>query len=353
MLRFFRRIRQRLLAGNRFSKYLLYAVGEILLVVVGILIAIQVDNWNEDRKKRLELSRLLLDIEQDLLHNYQIAGATLGFYRTQDSIAKRIAKNQLTKEDYLNNPRLNYYISNWEYYLPAEKNIDQFVESEKMAPARYKQVIGALKGIQGYSAVLDDTWSGLAENLDENTNFLTSFNWFVKNDSLSNAKRHEFFLHDAQYQTAALRYWVYTQNYYDKISRYRAQTMAALATVKILNEDYSAGQVGALFERLGMSAFVPFPCGVGRDQLNSLKDIRSSELYGNLTRNPLYLSLTNNKGQPVTEFSIPPNTLMTLPGTEYFGIEGDNNTLVLVKDPAGRCIGTYGAVENGFLLIAD
>jgi hypothetical protein len=47
MLRFFRQIRQRLLTDNKFSKYLLHAVGVILLVVIGILIAIQVDNWNE------------------------------------------------------------------------------------------------------------------------------------------------------------------------------------------------------------------------------------------------------------------------------------------------------------------
>jgi hypothetical protein len=47
MFHFFRKIRQRLLTDNKFSKYLLYAVGEILLVVIGILIGFQVDFWNE------------------------------------------------------------------------------------------------------------------------------------------------------------------------------------------------------------------------------------------------------------------------------------------------------------------
>ncbi len=59
MLRFFRQIRERLLTNNppagsrkadRFSKYLLYAVGEIFLVVMGILIALQVNNWNGYQK---------------------------------------------------------------------------------------------------------------------------------------------------------------------------------------------------------------------------------------------------------------------------------------------------------------
>ena len=50
MIKFFRKIRQRLLTENRFSKYLLYAIGEIILVVIGILIALQINNWNEQLK---------------------------------------------------------------------------------------------------------------------------------------------------------------------------------------------------------------------------------------------------------------------------------------------------------------
>jgi len=69
MLRFFRQIRQRLLTDNKFSKYLLYAVGEILLVVIGILIALQVDNWNEDRQEadkiKAQLTSLLRDLRED------------------------------------------------------------------------------------------------------------------------------------------------------------------------------------------------------------------------------------------------------------------------------------------------
>ena len=50
MIKFFRRIRQQLLTENKFSKYVLYAVGEIILVVVGILIALSINNWNSIQK---------------------------------------------------------------------------------------------------------------------------------------------------------------------------------------------------------------------------------------------------------------------------------------------------------------
>ncbi len=50
MIKFFRRIRQQLLTENKFSKYVLYAIGEIILVVVGILMALSINNWNSNQK---------------------------------------------------------------------------------------------------------------------------------------------------------------------------------------------------------------------------------------------------------------------------------------------------------------
>jgi len=71
MIAFFRKVRQALFKEGRIGSYLLYAIGEIVLVVIGILIALQIDNWNEDRKERqLENSyycKLLEDVRQDRL----------------------------------------------------------------------------------------------------------------------------------------------------------------------------------------------------------------------------------------------------------------------------------------------
>ena len=60
MLNFFRMIRKSLIDEGNLKKYLIYAIGEILLVLVGILLALQVDSWNNLRKNRaLEISTLL------------------------------------------------------------------------------------------------------------------------------------------------------------------------------------------------------------------------------------------------------------------------------------------------------
>jgi len=67
MIKFFRKIRRKLLTENKISKYLLYAIGEIILVVIGILIALQVNNWNEDRKFKNEG----LQIQQELFQEFE------------------------------------------------------------------------------------------------------------------------------------------------------------------------------------------------------------------------------------------------------------------------------------------
>ncbi|NNK18832.1 MAG: hypothetical protein HKP49_06725 [Maribacter sp.] len=74
MLKFFRKIRRNLLTENKFSKYLFYAIGEILLVVIGILIALQINNWNnekierkEEKKSYVNIKRQIIDDKNDLL----------------------------------------------------------------------------------------------------------------------------------------------------------------------------------------------------------------------------------------------------------------------------------------------
>ncbi len=63
MIKFFRKIRKKLLIESRFNKYLIYAIGEIILVVIGILIAIQINEWNRDRKLyQIELESYQLTI---------------------------------------------------------------------------------------------------------------------------------------------------------------------------------------------------------------------------------------------------------------------------------------------------
>ena len=69
MIKFFRNIRQKLFSEGKWSKYFLYALGEVVLIVFGILLALQINNWNENRNLRTKEKEALLEIVSDFETN--------------------------------------------------------------------------------------------------------------------------------------------------------------------------------------------------------------------------------------------------------------------------------------------
>ena len=69
MLIIFRKVRQALLTRNKFTTYLLYAVGEIFLVVIGILIALQINSWNQDQQDRQQEQQILSQLSKEYQSN--------------------------------------------------------------------------------------------------------------------------------------------------------------------------------------------------------------------------------------------------------------------------------------------
>ena len=66
MLTFLRKIRRSLVDSGSARKYFFYAIGEIALVVIGILIALQINNWNENNNQRVEERRILVDLKEEV-----------------------------------------------------------------------------------------------------------------------------------------------------------------------------------------------------------------------------------------------------------------------------------------------
>ena len=100
MIKFFRSLRMQLLSENKTGKYLKYAIGEIILVVIGILIALQINNWNENRKLHNEELGLLLEVKSNL-------EVTLDNFRN-DTLLNTYNINQLRKIEYYINSDLQY-----------------------------------------------------------------------------------------------------------------------------------------------------------------------------------------------------------------------------------------------------
>ena len=105
MIKFFRKIRQNLIMENKTGKYLKYAIGEIILVVIGILIALQINNWNQNRRNNLVVmnyyGQILKDLNKDkaqiqvrikeLTENIQLYETYNSEFEEQESVSTLIA----------------------------------------------------------------------------------------------------------------------------------------------------------------------------------------------------------------------------------------------------------------------
>ncbi|MFD2725700.1 hypothetical protein [Hyunsoonleella rubra] len=99
MIKFFRKARQKLLSENKFSKYLLYAIGEIVLVVIGILIALQVNNQNQIKNEKKALKNYLDKIAINVKSDIKVAESMIET-RTQQSKLCAQATELISKKDW-------------------------------------------------------------------------------------------------------------------------------------------------------------------------------------------------------------------------------------------------------------
>ena len=94
MIKFFRKIRQNLLMENKTGKYFKYAIGEIILVVIGILIALQINNWNEKRGQENKIKSVYSIIKSDLTNDIEKFDKIINSMTSLDTVFKKIIQNE-------------------------------------------------------------------------------------------------------------------------------------------------------------------------------------------------------------------------------------------------------------------
>ena len=154
MIKFFRHIRQRLLTENKFSKYLLYAIGEILLVVIGILIALQINNANEARKERAIEVNYLKNLRADLLleEENNNSFSQYRFEKARSSTQLLNSALPITIEDverYTDNYE-NVFI--WQSFVPNNNTFKELLGSGNLSLIKNDTIKNALLELENFYA---------------------------------------------------------------------------------------------------------------------------------------------------------------------------------------------------------
>jgi len=110
MIKLFRKVRQRLLTQNKFGKYLAYALGEIILVMIGILLALQVNNWNEQRTLQGKITSIYAIVKSDLELDIVMIDEVIATMSPEESVLKRIMDGDMTLEDYQNCDKCEFVV---------------------------------------------------------------------------------------------------------------------------------------------------------------------------------------------------------------------------------------------------
>ena len=237
MIKFFRRIRQRLLSENKFSKYLLYAIGEIALVVIGILIALYINNQNEVRKSEERVEVLLGEIMVELEEFIAASNHQLKFYYDKEVIFNLITTDQLTYNDYSNNNYQGMFTTTTLYSKSNKqrKAYDNIISELNAVPAKYKTIINELNVL--YNDQFNEYYSNLLEELSlENIKKRADhYEWYSYNvPNEQNKEMIAFMLEDYRYKSevkyfANMVSWHKSYVIRDKINAIKAYTSIASA----------------------------------------------------------------------------------------------------------------------------
>jgi hypothetical protein len=100
MIKIFRKIRQKRLKESKFNQYLLYAIGEIVLVVIGILFALQINSWNEKRKQEATLNAIYKIIQSDLETDSEVIDIVIAEMAPILPYYMKAIKGTLIREDF-------------------------------------------------------------------------------------------------------------------------------------------------------------------------------------------------------------------------------------------------------------
>ncbi|MFC3881292.1 DUF6090 family protein [Algoriphagus namhaensis] len=174
MIKFFRKIRQDLLSEGKTGKYLKYAIGEIVLVVIGILIALQINNWNESRRQSIAEKEFITSLENDLKQDKAFIESVIKLNEPRieayETLNRDLLKVYNTDNNFLDSLFRVYFTSQRTFY-PINGSYESAISGNQITVFRNKELVQ--KVVKLYNTtydrlidngrILDERWADLSK----------------------------------------------------------------------------------------------------------------------------------------------------------------------------------------------
>lgn len=212
MNRIFRNIRMNSLGENRFGRYLLYAIGEIILVIAGILIALQINNINEKQKNEQRVEALLMDVQRDLLTDLADLKSVIAIYEQKDSLVNLALSDTLTELDYQQNPQLIMLLTTYTAFESKDNAYKNLMRHSDFIANDYDELITQLDEIYLDNIVTIRSIQEEIEELVNSTlkNWSKEYTWYRDlNTGVYNSDYVNYFLNDPFYKNDLVTLRIY------------------------------------------------------------------------------------------------------------------------------------------------
>lgn len=231
MIKFFRKIRQKILNENKFSKYLIYAFGEIILVVIGILIALQINNWNENIKSEKQLKNIYNEVELNLKSDLSNIDTVIELYEQLD-----LRLETMITKKYSNILLDSINVNNYSDCIPCKNDITYFKSFEiqdkgvellktyndynaKVNKDLTNEIIHFYKTAESLNTILEK----LKEESFNNIKYFEQFSWYSDYMNFKyNPQTIEFFARNEIYKNKVVTYrLIAINNYLNELREYK------------------------------------------------------------------------------------------------------------------------------------
>ena len=351
MIKFFRKIRYDLMEKNKTGKYFKYAIGEIILVVIGILIAFSLNSWNERRKQDANFDKLLDALENEIIENIDEANYEIDWAREVIMNASKILLNEISRKEFLEDRNLRSIIELNRLDINSD-DVSSLVKRQEDFPENYKVLIPHLKNYLKKEERYAKHELDYGQQITGYNDFLIKTQpWFALSytqvlDSVALNKQVSFYLENPifkNYLTSYIDGYSYSLR---EMIGVRSACLIILAEIKRVRGDFGLDDIKELF---GQFNITPYPAQACNDFEVSISNFNEPASYlplFNSSNQTIKLQWKDEEDISVKEIQLKPGELAINPASKRMQ---ENALIKIILN--GKCTMKYQAKTNGYLLI--
>lgn len=332
---------------NKFTTYLLYAIGEIVLVVIGILIAVSLNNWNQVRIQKKEALKLLSDFSHSIEEDFTKYGFLLYPYLERDSIQSKILDRTLELKDLSdgNNSNPLTFVDFTEFYW--DDNINTILSEQRIIPTEYASVINDIRSLKSvYGAFLLPQSKKLNQLEEENLKMLSGETWLYQTNETAHKERLEYFLGNVAYRNRLHAFKEVQKQFVGQSARFQMLLIKIWSQLELQKNDVTTEGLIRTYQKFELVEMKPLPCDTESHQ--NTDSLIHEFIFWNIIYNStdedyeIYWSLDEDEIKDSKDL-IPPGAVLIQ------STKADDRMIYIGRD--NQCEKFYESNMNGFIII--